>query len=160
MISGLLALKAPSALFYMIALLMNGIQVDTSNNKTKSLDFVEFFSGDAEVSKAFRRRGKAGVSFDIRHTHEMDMVTSLGFSHGMQLGLLIRPGGFCLLAPVCSTWVPMSRGSTGRTMSRPLGNPGQACATTANIMVARCVLIVLTLSARGVWWVLGSVPSI
>ena len=60
-------------------------------------------------------------------------------------------GGFAHFAPVCSTWVWVSRHSTSRSYIHPLGRPGQQIVGEANIMVARVVLLTALLMGRGVW---------
>lgn len=41
------------------------------------------------------------------------------------------------LATVCGSWVPVNRGSTGRTILTPLGNENFAAVRKANKMVSR-----------------------
>ena len=44
-----------------------------------------------------------------------------GFLHAMVLGLSCRTGACGWLAPVCSSWVFMNRGTSRRNRARPLG---------------------------------------
>ena len=80
-------------------------------------------------------------------------MSSLGFCIALALALLLKPGGFSMNAPVCSTWVWMSRSTTGRRLWKPLGNRTKNC-KSANIMVARVTLLLYIYEALGVFWVL------
>ena len=61
--------------------------------------------------------------------------------------------GLLWLAIVCSSWVWMSRGSTGRSIDYPLGVPCQSV-DAANKMVARCGMLMIIAIARGAAWAL------
>ncbi len=58
------------------------------------------------------------------------------------------------MAPVCSSWVFMNQGTAARTPFNPLGNVGLAYVREANCMVARCILLCVLLTCRGVHWLL------
>ncbi|CAK9064416.1 unnamed protein product [Durusdinium trenchii] len=68
--------------------------------------------------------------------------------------LRLRPGSGKFTAPVCSSWVFLSRGSTGRTSERPLGRRELKSVEDANIMVARIIILLLLCESRKVWWTL------
>ena len=63
------------------------------------------------------------------------------------------PGGGKLTAPVCSSWVFMSRGSTARSAGFPLGKECKLC-EEANTMVSRVCILLLLCAARQIWFVL------
>ena len=81
----------------------------------------------------------------------MNMLSPAGFLFSLGVALRIIRGGFAHFAPVCSTWVWVSRHSTSRSYIHPLGRPGQQIVGEANIMVARVVLLTALLIGRGVW---------
>ena len=47
---------------------------------------------------------------------------------------------------------PRSRGSTGRTSGRPLGDQSYASVRNANVMIGRVVVLCLLASAKACWW--------
>ena len=63
------------------------------------------------------------VSFDILDDPlYQNLLTAAGWVHATVLALKIKIGGGALTAPVCSTWVWLSRFSTGRRLWCPLGS--------------------------------------
>lgn len=56
-------------------------------------------------------------------------------------------------APVCSTWVWMSRSVTRRSRGQPLGNEQVPCVQEGNLQVTRVVLVLLYASFLGATWV-------
>ena len=118
------------------------------------LCMLEVFAGQHEVTKAFRRRGRRSIAFEkLLDDKYMDVMTSIGFSHWVHLGLHMEKGGMAMNAPVCSTWVFFSRNSTGRSQERPMGNRSQACVSEANTMVSRLVLAMYLYTAFGMFWI-------
>ena len=55
---------------------------------------------------------------------------------------LLVVGGFSWHGVVCSTWIVLSRASTGRSDVRPLGNRSQNCVAQGNLMVSRATLMI------------------
>ena len=85
-------------------------------------DSVEYFAGQMEVSQAMARAGLKAYFFELlRDNVMMDILGDKGFCYAVLLALKLRPGGFCMLAPVCSSWVFMNRGTSGRSRSSPVG---------------------------------------
>lgn len=60
------------------------------------------------------------------------------FRSALQLVRRIREHGILWASPVCSTWVWMSRGSTGRSAENPLGDITRSAVREGNLMVSRC----------------------
>ena len=48
---------------------------------------------------------------------------------------------------------PRSRGSTHRSMGRPLGKEDAPSVSAGNLMVARVALLLFLCSCKGLWWV-------
>lgn len=80
----------------------------------RDLDFIEVFAGEAAVSKALRAMGYFGATMDLRRDSLHNVLQPIGMLTLLALVMRLRPQGLLWLAPVCSTWVFMSRGSTGR----------------------------------------------
>ena len=80
----------------------------------RDLDFIEVFAGEAAVSKGLHAKGFVGATMDVRHDPRHNVLKPVGFLTLLALVMRLRPRGLLWLAPVCSTWVFMSRGTTGR----------------------------------------------
>ena len=70
----------------------------------------------------------------------------------------VQWGGLVHFATVCSTWVFMCRGSTGRSETNPMGKK-TANNTHANVMVTRMIILLLYCIANRVQWVLEQPAS-
>ncbi|CAK0800827.1 unnamed protein product [Prorocentrum cordatum] len=82
------------------------------------------------------------------------MLTPIGFVNAVLLAARLKSGGGTNAAPVCSTWVWLSRFSTKRRLWYPLGDPHVPCVKDANTMVSRVVAIMWVNCARGTFWFL------
>ena len=80
----------------------------------RNITFVETFAGEANGSCGMRSLSYEGVSLDLRRNYAHDFLTPAGFMATLSAVLRIRPGGVLWAGPPCSTWVYMSRHSTGR----------------------------------------------
>eukprot|EP00969_Alexandrium_andersonii_P025110 1097310-Alexandrium_andersonii.AAC.1 len=56
-------------------------------------------------------------------------------------------------APVCSTWINLNMGTSGRSDALPLGRIYHKSVAAANMMVSRIVLLLVILTAKDVWWI-------
>jgi hypothetical protein len=70
----------------------------------------------------------------------------------IQMTLCIVPGGLLWAAPVCSSWVFMSRGSTGRTSVLPLGAATSTSAKQGNLLASRCAALAALAAGINVTW--------
>ena len=126
----------------------------------QGLVMFEMFCGVAAISRAFADSGLPAMGYDYLKDPLMnDILAPAGFLHAVTMVLALDPtAGFLWLATVCSSWVWMSHGSTGRCVAFPLGMP---CASVndANTMVARCSLLILLCIAKGCIWALEQPPS-
>jgi len=119
------------------------------------LDFVEFFAGQQAVSNAMKDAALVAAVFELKlDPIGQNMLSDLGFANAVNLCLNLKPGAGCLMAPVCSTWTFMNRGTSKRSLACPYGNAAVQSVQEGNTMVARCVLLLLLLASRGCWWVL------
>ena len=55
-----------------------------------------------------------------------------------------------MLAPVCSSYVWINRGTSRRCISRPLGNTRKTYIKVANVMVSRVALMLLLMFVQGI----------
>jgi len=80
-------------------------------------------------------------SYEILKCETWNMVSPIGFAHALTLLHRLRPGSLVHLAPVCSSWTWMNRGTSKRSKERPLGDESLAYIQDANRMVSRCIMI-------------------
>ena len=116
---------------------------------------VEFFAGCESMTSAFRFFDYMAYGFEIRHDALLeDLLSQYGFIVAATLLWRLHPSGIVLFAPVCSSWVFMSRHKTGRSFSHPLGMEDRYYKVKAsNIMVSRVVLQCLYCISRGILFV-------
>ena len=93
-----------------------------------AVDWVEYFSGDQAVTNAMTKALLQTATFE-KNADEIaqNMLTSSGFVNAVLLALRLRAGGGANTAPVCSTWVWLSRHSTKRRLWNPLGSRDFPC---------------------------------
>lgn len=68
--------------------------------------------------------------------------------------LCVCPAGIIFLAPVCASWIWLTRGITKRSVVTPLGNTDIGFVHDANLMVSRVILLILLADAMGLTWLL------
>ena len=83
----------------------------------------------------------------------MDVLQQSGFCLLLNTALGLAPGGVLWAAPPCSTWVWLSRQSTGRHL-QPEGNRLSRQVVGQNALVERLVLVLEILTLRGVFWII------
>jgi len=155
-LSGLKHLGAPLVLATMINMVFSipHLQWD------QPIDHVETFAGSMEVTKHEWMENRKAVPMDVTYNGQtMDLLTPLGFSNAVYHTLNLRPGAGALTAPVCSTFVVVSMGSTLRTKSNPLGRADSQAVRDGNLLCARALILMLIASAKGVFWCLEQPSS-
>ena len=116
--------------------------------------YVESFAGERAIAKGMVLHGSRGKAFDSTYGPEHDFMKPVGFYMTLLAVLGIRVGGLFWGAPVCRSWVYISRSSTGRSSDNVLGDLRNSRVRYANAMVSRlCFLLVLCIK-RGVWWII------
>ena len=128
---------------------------------------VEYFSGRAAVSTAFKAAGKAVFSFDIVYSRSMDILQPAGFAllecilsghaklhmHALNknkflisslhircaatAALCSTPGALHVYAPVCSSWTQVSSATHCRNEMNMFGNTSYAFVRDGTMMVSR-----------------------
>ena len=125
-------------------------------------DGTEFFAGMREFTKACWRHGKVVLPFEINDDvpgGRFDINSDAGFATALHMVLRCKPGSINVFAPVCSTWVWVNRGTSARTEWDPLGDVNKPQVVAANKMVARCVILLMIVAARGGLWILEQPAS-
>ena len=143
----LLVLGAPPLLFNMLWAMHTS---DTFTNE-RNLDFVEVFAGVANVHLAMERAQYASCSYDVIYDSlHQDFMGDVGFITLFQWLRRLRMCGGSHWAPVCSTWIWVSRHNCGRSELCVLGSeprtPGVHVANTQVSRVAFCFLLLIAMS--------------
>ena len=113
---------------------------------------VEFFAGVKTIMRGMCAFDYPFKSFEINdNDNNQDINSRAGFINAVAFVLSCIPFGFIWCAVVCSTWVFMSKSSTGRHI-HPLGYGGSITCHYANVMVQRvCMLLELATSMQVHW---------
>jgi hypothetical protein len=124
-------------------------------------NFVEFFAGEQSVTKGIRLVGYKGDPVDVRLNSNHDLLTPCGFLVAITMIFSVCKGGLVWIAPPCSTWVWMSRSSTGRSDKShgTLGDPDNLNVQRQNILVARMCYLLALCWARGVHFIIEQPAS-
>jgi len=125
------------------------------------LKCVEYFSGVETVVSAFREKGMLATPYDINRNHvDEDLTNPAGFWHALRLASQLDTGhALGWFATVCSTWVWVSRSSTGRTSENVYGNTALQCVRLANLMVTRTTILAIYMMCRNIRWMLEQPSS-
>ena len=107
------------------------------------LDTVEFFAGEAQVTKNWAASGLRSLAYDVKEDKKYQNLNGdWGFIAALQALRRLRPGRGCTwMGTVCSTWVFMSRASTMRTELNPQGDVSRRCVVRGNRQASRSSLV-------------------
>ncbi len=119
----------------------------------QTLHFAEIFAGRAAVSRALANLGFQGRCMDRDYHEGHDIMKPMGLLLVLSTALELMPGGVFWCAPPCSTWVFMSRATTGRHILIE-GDTLYPGVVMSNALVERLVLLLEILSLRGVYWII------
>ncbi|CAK9007318.1 unnamed protein product [Durusdinium trenchii] len=120
---------------------------------------IDYFAGKCAISKAFKAKGYGAL--DIILNPLDDINSPVGFIRHLYAACHIARGGLGCMGIVCSTWVAINRGTSGRTAEDPLGRTWYPSVARANLMLVRAVLIIHTiLYHQGHWMLENPLSSI
>ena len=81
---------------------------------TSPIDVIDFFAGGASVQKAFTTMQYRAVAYDIvNDATYQDLLSDEGWLTALSWANRLSEGGLTHWGTVCSTWVWISRSSTG-----------------------------------------------
>ena len=142
-------LGLPTWLFTIMTLLCMNPLIDTSPR----FHAVEFYAGKGTIYNAFEEHGCKAAKLDKSYGSDpqYDFTSPEGLVCLIFYILCLRLRGLNFHAIVCSTWVWMSRSSTGRTNSRPSGNESEVV-RLANLMVTRACLMIRLAASKFCRW--------
>ena len=120
LLRGLVRLRAPMVILTLVSLLFGlpGVSL------THYLGHLEMFAGMQAVTNYQLEMGRVAEAFEITKGGEVqDIMSNVGYANALYLTANLNPndGAGKLTAPVCSTWVYMSRFTTKRSSDDPLG---------------------------------------
>ncbi|CAK9026290.1 unnamed protein product, partial [Durusdinium trenchii] len=120
------------------------------------LQHVELFAGQCAVTwSELKDEGRKAIAMDVEIGGEvMDLTTNAGFVAALYHTCRLSPGSGWLAAPVCSSFVFMSHGTTKRSASRPLGEESYPSVALGNLLLARTLVILMVAHALGCMWIL------
>jgi hypothetical protein len=118
----------------------------------RDCSYCELFAGEAAVSRGFAALGCTGCALDVRFSADHDLLSPTGFLTALRAVLRVQQGGLLWAAPPCSTWVWLSRASTGRD-KRVEGDAHNDYVQGQNALVCRLVLLLRLCMRRGVYWI-------
>ena len=117
------------------------------------LDFAEVFAGNGAVHRALHVLGYRGQAMDRDYCADHDVLRPSGLLVLLSTCLDLKPGGILWAAPPCSTWVFLSRATTGRHVLIE-GDTLSHNVVSQNALVERLVLALEICTLRGVFWIL------
>ena len=123
---------------------------------SNGLDAAELFAGCCSVTTGLRSHGFSCIPFEIKMLgKKMDLLSNEGYCVALTLVLRmgLRGRGLLWLAPVCSTWVVMSCGTTMRSKLLPFGDESLDCVKQANVMNSRVVALCMLAHFMGLTFI-------
>ena len=105
------------------------------------------------VTRAWVNSGYKALAVERNFDSALDFLSDSGFCCSMLCCLYLRWGAAALAAPVCSSWIVISRGTTRRVWCAPVGDTSVKCVRDGNVMVSRLVILLYGLQALGCTWV-------
>ena len=135
----------------LVPLLLQVLDYPPPLQETCDLHSLELFAGKAEISHACSRLGFKSVAYDKSYSDTLinDLVATIGFKRAMELAARVRPHGMVWAAPVCSSWVWISRSGSGRSSADAAGHLHVPRIRHSNKMVVHLVLLMLLAWVRG-----------
>ena len=133
------------------------------HDAVRDLDTVDLFAGKAAITSGCTSKGLNSEAYDKSYldNDSMDITTGPGFLAAFHLVLRLRVHGSLWGAPVCSSWVFMSRSVGGRSSLDPAGNLRDVRIRHANSMVVLFTMLALLAWLRGAHiWLEQPVSSI
>ena len=126
--------------FHVLAALLVTLQ-HAFHDALEPVDFEEEFAGRHKISAACFEAGLRVICRDREMSRHLDVLTGVGFLAALQGLRRLRRQGLYWSAPPCSTWVWVSRGSSGRSLCRVRGRRYLKQIATANKIMRRAVYL-------------------
>ena len=154
--------RVPAIFWHILAMLHWRLFAGASNAGASKgdIDGCEYFAGQAEVTKALRRRGFASYAYDIKYARDlMDMCDPIGFLYAIVLCLRVKAYGICWFGTVCSSWVWIAKATCVRTLHNPRGDTRVPAVAQGNCQATRSCLLMVMCYVRQITWILEQPSS-
>ena len=122
-----------------------------------NVQFLDLFSGVAEASRVFSRKGYVTRNFDINMGD--DITRRDGFFKCLEIVMSLVLGGLILLGPPCSLWVFMSASVHRRTKCNTEGDCTKEAVRSANLLVRNICFLIALAHFRGIFVILEQPSS-
>lgn len=106
------------------------------------LHCVDVFSASEAIAKAFKRRHYKALSWDIKLSTAMDIVTRSGWYDLLQLCLRLLPFGMLAAGPPCSLFIWLSCSVHKRHLYGPAGDQSVPKVALANIITENLATLI------------------
>ena len=98
--------------------LVYALQQSQALHETSQLDSLELFAGQKAYTRAILADGRVAVGLELNDAPPdtpdvMDFMSARGYALALHLSWKLHRAAQAVAAPVCSSWVWISRGSTG-----------------------------------------------
>ena len=124
-------------------------------SSARTLDVVEMFSGDGELSAACLRKGLLVQSIDRENGPLQDLGTMVGLQFAIDAIMNLKVGGLLWLAPPCQNWVFLSMSVHRRSATNDyLGRPSSRLTQEANSLLYINTALVRLAVARGAKYII------
>lgn len=87
----------------------------------RDVQLLDFCAGKARITRWAEAAGIRAIAIDRAYAAHLDATSDEGLATVLLALFRVERGGLAFMAPQCSTWVQMSRGSTGRSPTNVLG---------------------------------------
>ena len=122
---------------------------------SSNLDYIEYFSGNGELSKAAIRCGLDGMSFDVVYTPAHDALSRRGLRLFLAALCGTKPGSLNWFGTVCSSFVVLCRAQSLRNLSNGFhGDTNRLFVQIGNGLAAVSALLFLVSA------IIGNVPAL
>lgn len=119
------------------------------------MEALEIFAGASIVTRVLRATGLRTAALDLEYEQSFrarrqrqgkpipksrmfDLTTAAGFLTALMACLSCKENShLVVIAIVCSSFVSISRGTTKRSLLRPLGDPAVRCVQIGNLLASR-----------------------
>ena len=121
---------------------------------------IEYYAGVGRVAKAFATAGLQSLTYAVNDDPLcQDFLSPQGMITATTYAMRLVRGGLAHWGTVCSSWVWISRSTTGRSAENIQGYRDRLPVSQGNRMVARMRLLLVLLSCRGVAGILEQPAS-
>lgn len=124
-------------------------QTTPASESRRDLAAVDAFCGQAEITKAFRRKEANVDNFDLEQGDLGNILLPRGFLAILTKVLKLKPKGLLAGGPPCGSWIWINRSTSKRSRNRIFGDCARDYVKAANAITTRFVILAFIAIARG-----------